>query len=658
MKNDIHTPVALGIMASLALIFSLVFVSLVQLQSSRESMEKLVEATNIKTAAASDMRDAIRLRSESLKTMMLTSDIFDRDEEYQRFASHAGKYRVAREKLARPGIDADESEIIQQLNQLTRESQPHNDNAASLLMSDAHPGDIDEVLKKAAMHQQKILAGIEQLVALEKVNTRQALQASRDHYSGTRQLLFVLTGIALLFSLLVARTVITSTARKNRQIAYQASHDALTGLINRRAFEYRIERTIEHARTESATHALLYMDLDQFKVINDTCGHTAGDELLRKLSHLLLSSVRQRDTLSRLGGDEFGMLLENCPLERAVEIANEQLTTIKEFQFNWCDKSFTVGVSIGIVPIDRCSIDLASILSAADSACYMAKESGRDQVQIAQLGDRRLQKRLDEMQWVPRLTKALEEDRFALYFQPITPCADRHGQDKHIEILLRMLDEDGTVIAPGAFLPACEKYNLATSIDRWVISHAMEWLANDSTHGDWPVVISINLSGQSIGNPEMLKFIINEMDKTGVDPAKIIFEITETAAISNIISATGFMLTLRGCGFRFSLDDFGSGLSSFAYLKKLPVDFLKIDGSFVRDILSDPVDHAMVKAINELGHLLGKQTIAEFVETHELAAELRKMGVDFAQGYVYAKPQPLNNFAQAMGPRLVVVKSQ
>ena len=658
MKNNISTPVALGIMISIAMMFSLVFVSLIQFQSTNESMKKLVEATNIKTAAANDMRDAILQRSESLKTMMLTSDIFNRDEEYQRFTNHAGKYHAAREKLVVPGIDVHESAIIQQLNQLTSESNPHNENAASLLMSDVHPAEIDEVLKKAAASQQKMLNSIEELVALERSSSRQALQANQVYYSGARQLLLVLTGIALLFSLLVTRAVITNTTRKNRQLAYQASHDALTGLINRREFECRIEHAIEHARTQKVTHALFYMDLDQFKVINDTCGHAAGDFLLQKLSHLLLGTVRQRDTLARLGGDEFGMLLENCPLGNAVEIANELLTAINAFQFTWDDNPFTVGVSIGVVPIDHSSTDLATVMSAADSACYIAKESGRDQIQIAHPGDRQLEERHCEMQWVSRLARALKEDRFVLYFQPITPCAGQHGQDKHIEILLRMIDEDGSIIAPACFLPASLKYNMATNIDRWVISHAMEWLANDPAHKDWPVVISINLTGQSIGNPEMLNFIIKEMDKTGVDPASIVFEVTETAAIANIISATGFMLTLRGCGFRFSLDDFGCGLSSFAYLKKLPVDFLKIDGSFVRDILSDPIDHALVKAINELGHLLGKQTIAESVETRELAEELRRMGVNFAQGYVYAKPQPLNNFAQAMGPHLVVVPSR
>ena len=463
---------------------------------------------------------------------------------------------------------------------------------------------------------------------------------------------------ALLLSLLLARAVITRASQKNRQLAYQASHDKLTGLINRHEFECRVERAIEHARTQLVTHTLLYLDLDQFKTINDSCGHTAWDELLQQVAHILLSTVRQRDTLGRLGGNEFGMLFENCPLDKAVGIANQLLAAIDAFQFSWNEKVFTLGASIGAVPIDRSTADLASTMNAADTARYIARESGRNQVQIAHPGDRRLQERQGEIQWLPRLTKALEEDRFALYFQPIVPCASPQGQDKYIEILLRMMDADGAVIDPGEFLCASEKYNLITSIDRWVISHTMEWLAGDPACKDWPVTVAINLSGQSIGNREMLKFIMDEIERTGADPKRIVFEVTETSTISKITPATSFMLTLRGCGFRFSLDDVGSGLYSFAYLKKLPVDFLKIDGSFVRDILADPVDHAMVKSINKLGHLLGKKTMAEMVETQELAEELRKMGVDYVQGYAYAKPQPLSNFSRTMGPRLVIVSSR
>ena len=657
MKDNIRMLVTFGFIVVLALMFSLAAISLGQLHSINKSMENLVKVTNNKTAAANDMRDAIRLRSDSLKTMQLTEDAFERDEEHQRFISHAGKYRVARERLVSLGMDEKEAAINAQLQQLTSASQPYNDSASELLMGNAPGVELDTILEKAAALQALILDKLDELVRFEQENTQKALITSNNHFASTRQLLFILTGLALFFSALIASKVIKHVSEKNRLLAYHASHDALTGLINRREFEHRVERAIENASGQAATHALLYLDLDQFKVVNDTCGHAAGDELLQQLAQILLSSVRHRDTLGRLGGDEFGMLLENCPMDKAVDIANNLLSAIDNFRFTWADNTFTLGISIGVVPIDRSTIDIASTMSAADAACYIAKESGRNQVQIAHMGDRRLQQRHGEMQWVARLNRAIKRDQFALYFQPIIPCTNKSGSSRHVEILVRLIDDDGTVIAPGAFLPAAEKYNLVTSIDRWVIGHSLAWLAENTNNEAALTTLFINLSGQAIGSPDMLKFIIDKVEETGAAPEQVIFEVTETAAITNITSATSFMLTLRGCGFRFSLDDFGSGLSSFTYLKKLPVDFLKIDGVFVRDILSDPVDYAMVKAISELGQLLGKEIIAKFVETLELADELRNMGVNHMQGHAYGKPQPLNNFVHSQGPRLVVVSS-
>ena len=655
MKDNIRILVTIGFIAVLCLMFLLASISLTQLHSINASMENLVEVTNNKTAAANAMRDAIRLRSDSLKSMRLSNDIFDRDEEHQRFINHARKYRLAREKLVNLGMDETETALYEQLRQLTKASQPYNDSASVMLMSNAPGSEIDKVMEQASTTQGLILEKLDELVKFEQENTKQVLANSRKHYASTRQLLFILTGIAMLFSTLVAHTVIVRISEKNRQLAYQATHDPLTGLINRREFEMRVERAIAHARAQAATHALLYLDLDQFKIVNDTCGHAAGDELLQQLAQILLSTVRHRDTLSRLGGDEFGMLLENCPLDKAVEIANNLLKSIEGYQFTWSESTFTLGISIGIVPIDRSTTDIASAMSAADSACYIAKESGRNQVQIAHMGDRRLQERHGEMQWVARLNAALEQDRFVLYYQPVIPCAKKTPGRKHLEILVRLIDHDGTIISPVSFLPAAEKYNLVTNIDRRVIEHSFKWLAENSGGNNQTITLSVNLSGQAIGSPDMLKFILDTAETTGIPPEQVIFEVTETAAIANITAATSFMLTLRGCGFRFSLDDFGSGLSSFTYLKKLPVNFLKIDGVFVRDIQSDPVDYAMVKSISELGHLLGKETIAKFVETIELSDELRKMGIDYVQGHAFGRPQPLNNFVQSQTPRLVVV---
>ncbi len=655
MKDKTRTLITLGVMAVLGLMFALASIALTQMHAINTRMTTLVEVTNAKTAAANDMRDAIRLRADSLKKMQLARDIFDRDEEYQRFISHAGKYRAARERLVSLGMTRQESEIHEQLQQLTRLSQTLSDSASVLVMEDAADQDIETARHNATSLQALMLEQLDALVNLELRTSEQTLVNGRSHYQRTRNLLLILTAVTLLFCYLLARIATRYVASKNRELNYQSSHDALTGLINRREFEKRVERAIHNAQAQPAAHTLMYLDLDQFKVINDICGHAAGDRLLQQLAGLLLGSVRHRDTLGRLGGDEFGLLLENCPLDKAVVIAKKLLKSIEEFHFSWHDSTFTLGVCIGVVPIDETTADIASAMSAADSACYIAKESGRNQVQVAYLGDRQLQQRRSEMQWVSRLTRALEQDQFELYYMPIIPCADSNGSGKHIELLLRMIDDDGSVISPRVFIPPAEKYNMATAIDRWVIDQALQWLAEHSTANNWPITIAINLSAHTLTSREMLQYIIDHAEHTGAPPERIIFEITESAAITNISAATGFMLTLRGRGFRFTLDDFGSGLSSFTYLKKLPVDFLKIDGTFVRDILSDPVDYAMVRSINELGRLLDKQTIAEHVETLAVANELRDMGIDFLQGHVYARPEPLSSFSHTRKPQLVVV---
>ena len=655
IRDNTDLLVSSGFLVVLAMMFSLVFLALIQLQSGNDSMARLVQISNSKTAAAHEMRDAIRQRTNSLKTMRLASDHLDRDEEYQEFINHAGKYRRARETLAGLGMDDKERVIHRELAALTREAQPWNDNAAEMLLDDAPDAKIASTMVQAEILQGRILDILDRLVQLEQNNAVNALATSREHYQSTRQLLITLAAIALVCCLLIVHMVSRRVAFKNRQLQYQASHDPLTGLINRREFEERLERAITHARTHSATHALLYMDLDRFKTINDSCGHAAGDELLQQLGQLLLGPVRKRDTLGRLGGDEFGMLLENCPLDKAINIADSLLSAIVDFRFSWQGENFTLGVSIGIMPIDRSTKSLASAMHAADAACYIAKDEGRNRIQVADTGNRHQQKQHGQLQWLSRLNRALEEDRFTLYFQPIVPCDGNRQQGRHIEILLRMIDDDGAIISPGAFLPAAGQYNLATSIDRWVISHALNWLARESADNHRPPRISINLSAQSVGNQDILNFILQQLEQTGVAPQQLCFEITENAVMSGITAATSFMLTLCGHGIRFCLDDVGSGLSSFTCMKKLPVDYIKIDGGLVRDILSDPVDHAMVRAINKLGQLLGKETIAEFVETTDVAHELRKMGVKHLQGYAFALPQSLEDYTQVMGPRLVLV---
>ena len=434
---------------------------------------------------------------------------------------------------------------------------------------------------------------------------------------------------------------VTETKRLSAKIEYQASHDALTGLVNRTEFDTILQMTVEKAKHDDDEHALCYLDLDQFKVVNDTSGHMAGDELLKQLGDVLKAHLRKGDLLARLGGDEFGVLMNDCSLEHAFLVCEQLRNVVRDFQFAWEDRSFSVGVSIGITSINISTGNAVDILKEADAACYAAKDKGRNRVHVFRPDDEELASRQGEMQWVEKIQKGLDENCFVLYGQLIVPISsDKEGL--HFETLVRYIDENGNTIPPGAFLPAAERYNLATALDKWVISHLFEWLAKHPDCLDKLTICSVNLSGLSLSDESMFDFITKIFSDYCIPKHKICFEITETAAIGNLNSATKFIQKLRGMGCSFSLDDFGSGLSSFAYLKNLPVDFLKIDGLFVKDILDDKVDLAMVKSINEVGHVMGKKTIAEFVENKEIFDLLNELGVDYAQGYGIAKPVPLD----------------
>jgi diguanylate cyclase (GGDEF)-like protein/PAS domain S-box-containing protein len=431
---------------------------------------------------------------------------------------------------------------------------------------------------------------------------------------------------------------VSESRELNRRLSYHASHDILTGLVNRAEFESRLERALKSAKARETSYALCYLDLDQFKIVNDSCGHSAGDALLGQLGALLKSKIRWRDTLARLGGDEFGVLLESCSLEQAIETAEALRVAVGEFKFMWDDRSFRLGVSIGVVPITADNEDVAALMSAADSACAAAKEAGRNRIHSYQENDIDLMRRRREMQWAARINNALEENRFELFRQTILPLQTPE-EGAHYEILLRMRDENGGIIAPGLFIEAAERYSITPSIDRWVIKNAFRWLVSEADERERLALCSINLSGQSFSDEKFLPFVVEQFQMSGLDATKICFEITETAAIASYSQANRFINALKELGCKFALDDFGTGLSSFGYLKHFPVDFLKIDGSFVKEILHDPIDREMVRSINEIGHLTGKKTIAEFAENEEIITMLKGMGVDYAQGYGVSEPK-------------------
>lgn len=436
---------------------------------------------------------------------------------------------------------------------------------------------------------------------------------------------------------------VTESRAMARQLDHLATHDTLTGLHNRQAFELKMQEMLATAQIDQVEHVLCYIDLDQFKIINDTCGHIAGDELLRQLANTLTANVRHSDFLARLGGDEFGLLLINCSLEQAMRTVDKIVESIRGYRFSWENNLFVTGVSIGMVEINEATESAVSALIQADSACYMAKDSGRNRIHVYRADDTQLARRRGEMQWVSQIHEAFEEKRLFLLQQSIE-TTDRHNcqQGRHFEFLLRMRDSKGNSISPDTFLPAAERYNLMPNIDRWVVSTAFKWLHENPVTLKATTFCSINLSGHTFSDESFLGFVIEHLWKFGIPGQKICFEVTETAAVANFSHATKLISELKKYGCLFALDDFGSGMSSFAYLKNLQVDFLKIDGNFIKDIHHNPTNYAIVESIHKVAQVMGIQTIAEFVEKDEIRDTLEKIGINYAQGYGISRPQPLD----------------
>jgi diguanylate cyclase (GGDEF)-like protein/PAS domain S-box-containing protein len=441
---------------------------------------------------------------------------------------------------------------------------------------------------------------------------------------------------------------VTEVRQLERYMAYHASHDDLTGLLNRREFENQLSNALRSARLEQKHHALLYMDLDQFKVVNDTCGHMGGDQLLKKLTSQLRALVRESDSLARLGGDEFGILLMGCDMQNAEKMANKVRHEVHDFRFPWEGQSFQIGVSVGVAGVTAQSGSLAEVLSAADAACYVAKETGRNRVHVYSTDDEALRAHQGQIQWVQKIRNALNEDRFCLYGQSIVSLKDITDLAQ-IEILLRMRESDGTIVSPAAFIPAAERFQLMPEIDRYVVGQILKFIRLSGGRLAEQTVFSINLSGQSLCEEGFMHYLADLIEGSGIHPGRFCFEVTETAAIANFRYASRLLAVLHSMGCRLSLDDFGNGLSSFSYLKNFHADFLKIDGSFVRNMAKDLKDYALVQAINNIGQMMSMKTIAEFVEDADIIAKLREIGVDYAQGYGIGRPRPLEEFLLPSG---------
>jgi len=507
-----------------------------------------------------------------------------------------------------------------------------NPLSAIMNMVDENKGEHIELSVIDWMEEGKLVEFMEPAMLVHKDNNKQVaieLTAASIHDS-----LGMCVGAVMVFR------DVTKIRSLTKQLAHQATHDALTGLPNRVEFENRVEQALRTAQSGKKKHAIFYIDLDQFKAVNDTAGHHAGDKLLQQLAQLMQDLLRSSDTLARLGGDEFGVLLPGCPLPMAEEIAEKLRAAVEEYRLVWEGDAFRVGLSIGVVPMQEETSNLTEILQSADSACYVAKERGRNCVHVFRPADIEVAEHRDKMQWMQRIQNALDNDLFLLHFQPIIETSGKKIRaGLHGEILVRMIDADTRdIIMPSSFIPTAERYHLMPKIDKWVIKNSLEAISKNETAGVSLDLCSINLSGQSMGDMAMVDFILEQIKISGVSPHKLCFEITESAVISNLEYARQFIIKLKDIGCSFALDDFGSGLSSFDYLKNLPVDYVKLDGSLIRDVATNKVSQAMVHAINYVSHVMNMKSIAEYVEDDAILHQLQRISIDYVQGYEIGRP--------------------
>lgn len=643
IEKDYFKPIILvGFTALIILIGLQLYTGLRLLDAIGQSYLQASQQNSARINATYQLHKSIENRFASLDSIVTTKDPFKRGSEKVRFESLNDVFDNTINIIQRLQPGQAEQGLLARINKSEQALREINSKALqALLKRQQLKSSAKTTIKSALTGHQDLLVLIQKLISETQAQTHISLTEIQTNNADKKTQLYLFALALLTILCIIAWLVMHQGRSKSKKLSYAATHDIITGLINRQAFEKIIESSIATAKAAKRNHVLLYMDLDNFKIINDTCGHHAGDELLKQLKTILLPLIRDHDTMARIGGDEFGMLLQRCPSRKGMRIAETIRDAVQEFRFIWDERSYNLSASIGVVEIDHHSTGYEESLSVADAACSKAKGSGRNRVQLASSDDTTMQQRYGEMEWVRQVKAALEHNRFELHAQEIRPVSDATLQS-HYEILLRMRDDKGNQAPPGAFITAAENYSLMKEVDRWVLLHAIAWLSspNGKRKG---AHIAINLSGQSLSDRSFLKYAEAVIKRSDLKPKQICLEITETSAISNLNNATTFINSMRKLGCEVALDDFGSGLSSFSYLKSLPVDYLKIDGIFVKNLADNDVDYAMVKSINEVGHAMGKKTIAEYVENEAILAKLKEIGVDYAQGFGVHKPIALEH---------------
>lgn len=650
-KDNTRTVIRIGFLAVFSLMGLAMGLSMVTLNSANKEMSALIKDNAEKTSLAYQMRDVIRLRSAAIKSLLQINEPDEREKIFDKLISSTDSYVNSRNLLEELGANERETEILIKVEEADqRVAEVYNKANNKIYNMNSTPDMLKSVLAEVQLQEFVLLNHLNDLVKLEKTLAEETLAGNQSRYKKIQGVLLISLLAAFCTSILISGFVVRRAAQANRKIAHLASHDDLTGLNNRRSFEAQLEQVINLAPRSKDAYGLMFVDLDRFKIINDTCGHHAGDQLLIQLTSMIQSRIRRGDMLARLGGDEFAVIARADGFDDIVNLAEDLRALVNDFTFNYAEQSFKLSLSIGVIPIDGEKTDIESILSDVDSACYVAKQSGRNRVHVTQENDAEIVKYRNDIAGMQNIRAALAEERLALFYQPVYKILPDSVAMAHCEILLRIRSETGELFSPAEFIPIAEKYNIMTEIDRWVFSHVLDWVVANQHNYETPRLL-INLSGLSFINEEFLDFVVEQLQSRDIDPKRLAFEITETAAVDNMEKANVFIDRIRELGCRFALDDFGSGFSTFAYLKELPIDYLKIDGSLVKELATDNIDREMVKAINKIGHTVGAQTIAEFVEDEQTLQYLREIGVDYAQGFGLCKPQSLTELVNHLTPK-------
>lgn len=633
-----------GFAAIFLLLGMVLWVSLDAVKQTNSSLATLVENTDRKTTAAYQMRELVRLRSSEIASLHPQAEPESNENVFENLADLSARYSQTQLQLQNLDLNSDELEITNNIQEVDQRVQRAYEKTYQAFYSMRDPKDlVSGAVGEVKLQELVLLKHLNDLVEIEQQLSDEALQANQQSYSNTQKTLKVLSLTALLLGIVIAIVVVSRVARANKRIVHLANHDDLTGLANRRAFEHKLERTVKKAaKNKKTSYALLYLDLDRFKIVNDTCGHHAGDELLKQLTALFTRQVNDSDTVARLGGDEFAIITNADGFDQVKLLADKLRQETASFIFEYENRQFSISMSIGVIVIDGTETNLEKLMNNVDSACYIAKQSGRNRIHIAQKDDAEILRYRNSLENVQRIRRALSAEQFELFYQPVFDIRGDEQILEHCEILLRIKDEDGELFSPEEFIPLAEKYNLMGGIDRWVVRQVIIWIEKHQQSIKVPRLL-VNLSALSYTDDLFLSFLVKTLEEANIDHDKLAFEITETAAVDNTDVASKFITRIKRFGCRFALDDFGSGFSNFAYLKKLPIDYLKIDGSLVRNMCHDTIDKEMVRAINQIAHIVGAQTIAEFVENDEICKSLRGIGVDYGQGFGLQKPAILTN---------------